>query len=387
YLATPAFFPQRRDIVSKNPDGWTKNAEELVTNGPFVIEQISETKLSLKASGSYWNKAAVSLAGLEFTFKKTAGEAAAAYKKGDMLMTDIKLSPSDAGVEPFVSALAIKPVYATTVIAVNVHNELLSFPEIRQALAYAIDRQYITEQVTQNNEVPASGIVPPGVPDMVAGDTFRKMAGEYFDAFDASFDTNLLAARRLLAAGFSRAEEARLETVDDEGEEAADEMEELPLTLNIVLGAKTKHAEVAENIAQMWKEYLGVDVRVVTQEPAVFKQSLQDSVFDAAVLEWQAAYIDALAVLELYADDHPANAWEYFNKDYYMLIQTAISTESAVTRFNAMREAEAVLIADEMAVIPLYYSNNEYLVSPKLKGLVFNPLGYVYYGRASVEGP
>ena len=103
-------------------------------------------------------------------------------------------------------------------------------PELRQALIFAIDRQIITDKVTQFGEQPSFALVPPGVEDYIP------FVPEYADWTQEQRNEE---ARRLYElAGYS---------------------DENPLRIEIRYNTSENHKKIALAIASMWKQVLGVN--------------------------------------------------------------------------------------------------------------------------------
>ena len=55
-------------------------------------------------------------------------------------------------------------------------------------------------------------------------------------------------------------------------------------------------------------------------------------------------------------------------------------------RWEAMKEAEAILLGEDAALAPLYQQGNTYLINPKLKGVETHSVGVLFiYRNASIE--
>ncbi|MBW5410913.1 peptide ABC transporter substrate-binding protein, partial [Brachyspira hampsonii] len=54
-------------------------------------------------------------------------------------------------------------------------------------------------------------------------------------------------------------------------------------------------------------------------------------------------------------------------------------------RMKAMHEAERILIEEDMGAIPLYFFTEPLLVNPKLRDVVYNPLGFHKFFYAYLE--
>ena len=62
-----------------------------------------------------------------------------------------------------------------------------------------------------------------------------------------------------------------------------------------------------------------------------------------------------------------------------------MSTDDNNIRMKAMHDAEKILIEEDMGAIPLYFFTEPLLVSPKLKDVVYNPLGFHKFFYAYLE--
>ena len=54
-------------------------------------------------------------------------------------------------------------------------------------------------------------------------------------------------------------------------------------------------------------------------------------------------------------------------------------------RWEAMKEAEAILLGEDEALAPLYQQGNTYLINPKLKGVTLCNIFYHFEGGLSTE--
>ncbi|HQU08534.1 MAG TPA: ABC transporter substrate-binding protein, partial [Opitutales bacterium] len=98
---------------------------------------------------------------------------------------------------------------------------------IRLALSLAIDRQQIVDSITQGGEIAASGLVPPGIKGY---------------AYPNHLSLDVQRAQQLLAeAGYP-------------------EGKDLP-PIEILFNNAPNHCALAEAVAHMWQNHLGVEVK------------------------------------------------------------------------------------------------------------------------------
>ena len=65
-------------------------------------------------------------------------------------------------------------------------------------------------------------------------------------------------------------------------------------------------------------------------------------------------------------------------------MEFASKTQNQKERMEALHKAEDILF-DYMPVIPIIYRMDPFMISPKLKGAIFNPLGRYKFNYAYIE--
>jgi oligopeptide transport system substrate-binding protein len=82
--------------------------------------------------------------------------------------------------------------------------------------------------------------------------------------------------------------------------------------------------------------------------------------------------MDPMTFLDLWYSTSSFNDAKYNNPEYDALVDEAKNSVDPKVRFNAMREAEQILMAD-MPVIPVYFYTQPYVQKTYVKG-VYKPL-------------
>ncbi|WP_288221336.1 peptide ABC transporter substrate-binding protein, partial [uncultured Clostridium sp.] len=207
--AFTTYFPEREDIVTADPEGWATNPETYVSNGPFKLVQWDlKDQLVFEKNKEYWNAKEIKLPGLVFKLVTDENTAYASLKSGEFDMVDtVPAAEIAAGKEE--GLVTIYPNLATYMLVFNVGKQstlpedvkkVLSNVKVRKALAIAIDRKAITDNVTKSGQIPAYSFVPKGILND-KGEDFADR--EYYDANKA----NIEEAKKLLAeAGYPNGE-------------------------------------------------------------------------------------------------------------------------------------------------------------------------------------
>ena len=361
--AFPTFAPLRKDIIEQYGDSWTLKPETYIGNGPYVMSErnIDENIIMVK-NPNYWNADSIVAEKITFVFMQNGAAAVAGIKDGSLHMA---YEPPQQDIPTLLEEglIQIKPLIATYYYPINVTNEYLKDPRVRKALSLAIDRNYIVENVTKGGQKPASGWVPYAVND-VDGD-FRINGGDLYDVSKEGYSNNVEMAKQLLAeAGYPNGEGFPvIEFKTDPG----------------------NHVGIFEAVQQMWKEHLNIDSTITQIDNALLGQTLLEKNFMIGRLYWSADYSDPMSMMSLFTSYNTQNNGGYSNQRYDDLIGEAMSTDDNNIRMKAMHEAEKILIQEDMGAIPIYFFTEPLLVNPKLKDVVYNPLGFHKFFYAYLE--
>ena len=361
--AFPTFAPLRKDIIEQYGDSWTLKPETYIGNGPYIMsERNIDKNIIMVKNPNYWNADSIVAEKITFVFMQNGAAAVAGIKDGSLHMA---YEPPQQDIPTLLEEglIQIKPLIATYYYPINVTNEYLKDPRVRKALSLAIDRNYIVENVTKGGQKPASGWVPYAVND-VDGD-FRINGGDLYDVSKEGYSNNVEMAKQLLAeAGYPNGEGFPvIEFKTDPG----------------------NHVGIFEAVQQMWKEHLNIDSTITQIDNALLGQTLLEKNFMIGRLYWSADYSDPMSMMSLFTSYNTQNNGGYSNQRYDELIGEAMSTDDNNIRMKAMHEAEKILIQEDMGAIPIYFFTEPLLVNPKLKDVVYNPLGFHKFFYAYLE--
>jgi oligopeptide transport system substrate-binding protein len=241
----------------------------------------------------------------------------------------IPITEFDRGV-PWL-ARDLKAVPQVIYYGFNLRHPPFGEPLVRKAFAAAMDREALADLASSILHVtarPATTITPPQV-----------LGRDLYGAVGVPFDP--ARAREYLAqAGYS-----------DPGA-----LPEITLVLNRA-GEKAPGAYVrlADATVAMWKEHLGVTVKVkVMSTWGAYTQLLREGSFDIARLGWAADYVDPSNFLR---DPFRTgnNNTGFSNSAFDDLVDRAANRDDPSERQRFYIRAEQILTQEEVAVIPLYY--------------------------------
>ena len=121
----------------------------------------------------------------------------------------------------------------------------------------------------------------------------------------------------------------------------------------------------------MWKQQLGIKVRIVQREWTTYLQKQYDADYDLCVAGWIGDYLDPTTFLEMWVTDGGNNNTGWGSKEFENLLTKAENTADVAARMDVLSQAEKTILADT-PVLPIYWYTTNYLIRPEVKN--WNPL-------------
>lgn len=370
--AFPATFPVRQDVTTKEDgtpnDQWTFDVASYLSNGPYKLTAWNHnSEIVMEPNEQYYDVANLGPDKITFKLMDDQNAMLSGFNSGEL---DFIEDVPQAELPDLIASgdLKIVDYIGTYYVCYQTQKAPFDDPRVRQAFTLAVDRTFIVDKVTQAGQVPANGFVPAGVYDAAGstGDDFRTVGGAYYsiegDA-DYSYEANCEKARELLAeAGYPNGEN-------------------FPV-VEYLYNTSDAHKAVAEALQNMWETELGVKVTLNNQEWAVFLQTRKDGNYSIARNGWIADYNDPMSFLDMWLTGGGNNDAQYANADYDAKIQEAKNTTDPAARMQLMHEAENIIMGQDWALNPLYFYTQKYMLSDRVGGMFYTPLGYFFFSYA-----
>ncbi|UAL53733.1 peptide ABC transporter substrate-binding protein [Metabacillus dongyingensis] len=347
-IANPAFFPVNEKVAAETLD-WFAEADTFVGNGPFSLESWEHDKeFVMKKNDQYWDAKNVKLDGVHWAIVEDTNTEYQLYQTGELDTSDV---PADLAESLFEEGKAnVEEQAGDYFYRMNVTIEPFQNVNIRKAFAMAVDQKQIVDFVTKNQETAAYGFVSPGFKDP-SGKDFREASGDLVK-------TDAAEAKALLEKGMK--------------EEGYDKLPEVTLTYS----TDDTHKKIAEALQQMFKENLGVDVKLANLEANVFAEDQKALKFQLSRSSFLADYADPVNFLENFQTGHSMNRTGWTNAEYDQLIKDSKNESDEAKRFEMLYKAEKILF-EEAPIIPIHFYNQVYLQNEDVSGIVRHPVGYL----------
>lgn len=354
--ANPAWFPVHRATIGKfgpvdrRSTGWTR-AGHLVGNGAFVLtEWHPHSRIVAAKNPHHWDAARNGLDRIVFIPTENPDVEERAFRAGQVHVTfGIPIEKIARYRSETPGQLRLDPFLQTFFLRFNVTKPPLDRPQIRRAIALAIDRDSIARHVLRGSRLPAPHFTPPGC------------AGYHAEA---RVTHDLPAARRLLAdTGFPGGSG-------------------LPV-LELQVRNDDTQPKVAEAIQAMLGE-IGVRVSIAPLEQKTWLQNQQTLAYTIAFSAWVGDFADPTTFLDLFASGGGNNWTGWADADYDRSLNEAARTIDAAARFAAFQRAEARLL-DQAPITPLYFGARTHLIHPAVKNWEPALLGFHRYQFIRLE--
>jgi oligopeptide transport system substrate-binding protein len=335
--------PQPQWVVEEYGDTWTE-AANYISYGPYALKswehdvEITVIKNPFWPATDYVPQAKIDE--INFVYMEEPAMMTA-YEAGELdWISTVPLADLDRMRAERPDELEIGPGQCTYYYGFNVLKEPVDNVHLRRALSMAIDRDVIV-QILNAGQQPAGFFSRPNL----------AAAPRQEDYPDLAIWSDADAAKAELQAYF------------DETGMTLDTMPAITLQHN----TSTAHATIAQAVQQMWKETLGIEISITSQDFAVHQESMR---FDAPQiwrLGWCFDYPDAHNFLYdvfrfVGPDSNNHTNWE--NPDFQALLDEAKVMADNDARRELYAQAEYILVNQDAVMMPIYFYTSVDLTQP-----------------------
>jgi oligopeptide transport system substrate-binding protein len=335
------FYPVKQEIVEADPEAWWQDAANHIGNGPFNITEIVEQQLiSFEANDAYWQGRPL-LDGIEYIYQGETAVALEAYINGDVdiMQVDPSQIPQVQADPALAEEMLSYPTASSYRLAMNLVQEPFNDLKVREAFAYAFDRETYCAVIRNGDCTPSLSWIPQGILGSIETDQY---------AFDP---------------------DAAVQALAESSYGGPDGLPPIQLYYNSDDSANTPRAEW---VAGQYRDVLGVELELVpTEGTALVDLQKNPESFPQLLLPagWIQDYPDPQNWLSVYfkCDATFAQRFGYCNEEFDALVSEADTLTDGAERGPLYEQASEILVAD----IPgpfIYNLANVVLVKPYVTG-------------------
>jgi len=338
------FFPAQKELIEQGGDTWWQQPALQLGNGPFQLSRIEQDQLvTLTANENYW-QGRPALDGFEYIYQPDSTVALEAYRADQVDIFSPDPSQMDAiGSDATLSEELVSfPVASTNYVSFNLTSEPFDDPKVREAFAYAFDRETWCAEIRSGDCSPTLSLIPEGIPGAIESDAF---------AFDP---------------------DAAVQALADSTYGGPDELPEITLTY---VNDDPAEQPRMEWLAGQYRDILGIEVTLEGMESTAWVETLYESATrpQMTLLGWIGDYPDPQNWLStLFTCEGVESAAGYCNEEFDELTAQADSELDEATRMDLYAQAAELLISEQ----PVIFINNPlalFLVKPGVSGYATTP--------------
>lgn len=352
-LASENLFPQDAKTVEKYGKKYGTSSSRLVADGPFIMKGWSGTNLNWRyvKNPYYWDKKNVHLDKINVQVSKDPSTGVKLFqaKKADNAILSgyfVKQFKKNPDFKSILTLSMSNLEFGTS------SNKNLQNVNLRKAISLSLNRQELVGDVLSDGSRAATGVIPKG------------LAKSPKDKTDLAVDAgNLLP--------YSTKEAKQL------WRKAQQQLHKKTVHFTLLTDDTAQAKNTGEFVqSQIESKLPGVKITLQSLPAQTRFTKMMTYKFDMALAGWSGD-IDPFSMLQQFYSTFPHNHAK-FNDKYYDQLLNKIQyhdLNNLNTRWSDLLKAQKYLLSNQQVVVPLYQSSSDYLINPKLKGIVTHNLG------------
>ena len=351
-MAFPCYFPQNEKFVEKCGKNYGTKPEYTLSNGAYKMTKwVKGNKATFTKNDKYYDAKTVATKNLEMFLVQDPKTAAQNFDNGKVDYATINSTLVDKykGKDTFTTFNEGFLFY----LQLNFKNDTVANKNVREALAYAINRKDLCENVLKDGSKGATGFIPSQLSTSPAGKDFRDDADKYVSYDQKKAQEYLDAAKKELGTD--------------------------TITIDLLYGTDESPMDtMAEYLQGSFSKLKGLKVNMVAtvKKDRIYNREANGN-FQVVCTRWGPDYADPTTYLNLALTDNSNNYGKYANAKFDALMEQIQKESDLTKRWDLMIQAEKVMMED-MAYIPVFEKGAAALKAKNVKGLVVVPVGTPY---------
>ncbi len=344
-MADSIAFPLNHKVIDQyGQTDWVNHAAgNGIGTGPFMVKEWDHNVKMVLAPNPQWYGAKTKLTEVDMLFVNNPSTAFKAYQAGQYAFV-WNIGAQDLTVAKGMPGYTSQSLLQTDLLFFN--NKMAPFDKaaVRQAFAYATDKETLASAIFKGSAVPAPTIIPPGMP---------------------GYQPNYQG----LAYGRSKALAALQSAYPDVSKVP-------PITFSYP-NSQVSQSE-ASVLQQMWQSALGIQVKLVPVELNAYNTETANHQVQFGFTQWSADFPDPYDWLALNLLSSAANNSGNWNNPQFD--QTIMQAEQATgnARIQLYNQAEQIAITD-VGWLPIDHQALSAIIPTWVQGVSLNNIG-LYFG-------
>lgn len=349
--AHATLYPIPQAVVEKFGADWTK-PENIVGNGAYVLAENSPgERVTVKRNPKYWDDAKTVMNTINFLTINDENQGVTRYQAGEVDQTDVPAGQYPALKQSQPDETISVPQLCTYYFDINMTDSqipALKDVRVREAMALAIDRDIIVNNVLQAGQKPAYFFTPPAT------------AG--FQPPDAPMATMTQADR-----------DAKAKQLMTDAGYGPDK----PVSFTYIYNTSVAHQQIATVVSQMLKEKLGITMTLQDMEFATLLDKRHQRDYQVARDAWCGDYNEASTFEGLMDTNSSQNNSGYSNKDVDQWLKDASTSKDPNVQYKQIEQQ----VQKDIPIIPIYFYAKAFLQKTNIKGWPYDNVEQVWYGK------
>ncbi len=350
-VAFPTYYPIQQAFYEGRDGRYGADAEDLLYNGPFVIERwVHGAQLRMSRNDAYWGRARIRLNAIDYAYVTSDVNATLnLYKDGRVAIANLDAETLHNALE---QRWKLERFNDGSVFFIEFNHRpsrLTNNRNLRKAIQFVLDPAELVYKVIK-------------LPGNTPGESLFPV---WLKGVDGYFRQEYPAPEHRV--DIPRAHEYLARAKRELG------LDPLP-PLIMLSGDNPAANKQSEYFQEVFSSTLGIEVKIDRQ---IFKQRLAKMTageFDLVLAGWGPDYADPLTFGDLFASWNKNNRGQYDNPKLDEWVEVAQSSLVPEERMHAFDQIQKIIF-DDAVILPSYERGSVFVRNPRLKGVVRRAVG------------
>ena len=344
-MADSIAFPLNQTVINQfGQTDWVNHAAgNGIGTGPFIVKEWDHNTKMVFVPNPHWYAAKTKLTEVDMLFVNDQSTAFKAYQAGQYNFV-WNIAPQDLASAKGMAGFVSESLLQTDLLFFS--NKMAPFNNaaVRQAFAYATDKEALATAIFKGSAIPAPTIIPPGMPGYQPN--YQGLA------YDKS---------KALAALQS----------------AYPDVSKIPPITFSFPNSQVSESEAAA-LQQMWQTALGIQVKLLPVELNAYNTETANHQVQFGFTQWSADFPDPYDWLTLNLFSTASNNSGDWNNPQFDQIVTQAEQMTGDMRIQLYNQAEQIAISD-VGWLPLDHQSMAAVIPSWVQGVSLNNTG-LYFG-------